>query len=134
MHSLTMLTRVCAAFLILLLNISLVLASPVQPSSSEGVLAKRTTPNFPSDIPSCGICAGNYSSISSCAAAVPVLQNFTMVRGRSVHIVATSTEIEYPRFYSIPAPSLMLSSARARIPSKPHILNVSIGMLVFPTE
>ena len=95
MHSLTMLTRACAAFLILLLNIPLVLASPVQPSSSEGVLAKRTTPNFPSDIPSCGICAGNYSSISSCAAAVPVLQNFTMVCGRPVHIAATSAEIEY---------------------------------------
>ena len=37
------------------------------------------TPKFPSDIPSCPICEENYSSISGCADAAPVLANFTMV-------------------------------------------------------
>ncbi|KZV69066.1 hypothetical protein PENSPDRAFT_753629 [Peniophora sp. CONT] len=79
MQSFAMFTRACTLLLVLLFNIYLVSASPALPSSSEEVLVKRTTPEFPDNIPSCGICAGNYSSISSCAAAVPVLQNFTTV-------------------------------------------------------
>lgn len=37
------------------------------------------TPEFPSNITSCPICEENYSSISSCAEAAPVLANFSMV-------------------------------------------------------
>ncbi|KAI0028484.1 hypothetical protein K488DRAFT_22229, partial [Vararia minispora EC-137] len=36
-------------------------------------------PSFPSDIPSCVTCQVNYGSISSCAAAAPLLANFTMI-------------------------------------------------------
>ncbi|EKM78428.1 hypothetical protein AGABI1DRAFT_114712 [Agaricus bisporus var. burnettii JB137-S8] len=39
----------------------------------------RTTPSFPDQPPSCPICAKDYPSISGCAEAAPVLQNFTNV-------------------------------------------------------
>lgn len=39
-----------------------------------------STPTFPSDIPSCNICAQNFQNIDSCAQAAPVLANFTQVR------------------------------------------------------
>ncbi|KAI5119264.1 hypothetical protein M0805_007267 [Coniferiporia weirii] len=37
------------------------------------------TPSFPSSPASCPICAQNYANINSCAAAAPVLANFTNV-------------------------------------------------------
>ncbi|VDB95412.1 unnamed protein product [Peniophora sp. CBMAI 1063] len=74
-----MLAHACTTIIVLLFNLVLVSASPLLPSSSKEVLVKRTTPDFPDDVPSCGICSQNYNSISSCAAAVPVLQNFTTV-------------------------------------------------------
>ncbi|EJD05006.1 uncharacterized protein FOMMEDRAFT_53440, partial [Fomitiporia mediterranea MF3/22] len=36
-------------------------------------------PSFPSDPPSCPICAQSYPSINSCAQAAPVLANVSMV-------------------------------------------------------
>ncbi|KAF8644035.1 hypothetical protein AX16_008751 [Volvariella volvacea WC 439] len=43
-------------------------------------MQRRTTePYFPDTPPSCPICAQDYGSINSCAAAVPVLQNFTNI-------------------------------------------------------
>ncbi|KZT21307.1 hypothetical protein NEOLEDRAFT_1139640 [Neolentinus lepideus HHB14362 ss-1] len=42
-------------------------------------LFSRTEPYFPSYPPSCPICAANYSQISSCAQAAPVLANFSMI-------------------------------------------------------
>ncbi|EPQ55926.1 hypothetical protein GLOTRDRAFT_76143 [Gloeophyllum trabeum ATCC 11539] len=42
-------------------------------------LFARTDPYFPADPTSCPICEAQYSQISSCAQAAPVLANFTMV-------------------------------------------------------
>ncbi|KIY67637.1 hypothetical protein CYLTODRAFT_315957, partial [Cylindrobasidium torrendii FP15055 ss-10] len=36
-------------------------------------------PYFPADIPSCPKCESDYGSIQHCAAAAPVLQNFSMI-------------------------------------------------------
>ncbi|KAF8521086.1 hypothetical protein BU17DRAFT_75502 [Hysterangium stoloniferum] len=42
-------------------------------------LVERTDPTFPASPPSCPICAQSYPSISSCAAASPVLANFSQI-------------------------------------------------------
>ncbi|TFK29127.1 hypothetical protein FA15DRAFT_664442 [Coprinopsis marcescibilis] len=53
-------------------------AFPLSGSVSRS-LQKRTDPFFPAEPASCPICAKDYSSISSCAEAAPVFENFTMV-------------------------------------------------------
>ena len=54
---------------------------------SQAGLVKRTDdePVFPEEPPSCPKCAENYWNINSCAAAAPVLQNFTMVSHSLAH-------------------------------------------------
>ncbi|KAI0691799.1 hypothetical protein BC835DRAFT_98775 [Cytidiella melzeri] len=52
-------------------------AYPYTPSRSP--FRTRQYPQFPEQPPSCPICAQNYSSISHCAQAAPVLANFTMI-------------------------------------------------------
>ncbi|RDB17753.1 hypothetical protein Hypma_001079 [Hypsizygus marmoreus] len=58
-------------------------ASPTIRSFGEESLAvrlqPRTEPFFPETPASCPICAQNYGSINSCAAAAPVLSNFTNI-------------------------------------------------------
>ncbi|TFK48201.1 hypothetical protein OE88DRAFT_556213 [Heliocybe sulcata] len=46
---------------------------------SVPLFARTEQPYFPSDPPSCPICEANYSQISSCAQAAPVLANFSMI-------------------------------------------------------
>ena len=48
---------------------------PIQARQDSGL----GTPSFPPDPPSCPKCAESFGSINSCAAAAPVLANFSMV-------------------------------------------------------
>ncbi|KAL0952622.1 hypothetical protein HGRIS_006872 [Hohenbuehelia grisea] len=59
-----------------LVFLSFVTASP-RPQLVD--LERRTYPEFPEEPPSCPICQRDYPSISSCAEASPVLQNFSMI-------------------------------------------------------
>ncbi|KAK0189431.1 hypothetical protein F5146DRAFT_982000 [Armillaria mellea] len=69
-------------FLMLFLGLVLVAEGspfPAGLSSRSQALVHRTTPYFPDSPASCPICAQNYSSIQNCAAAAPVLANFSMI-------------------------------------------------------
>jgi hypothetical protein len=73
------------SFLVLFLS-SLVIISSATPFTTPSftdhslVLQRRTTdPYFPPDPPSCPLCAADYPNIEHCAAACPVLANFSMV-------------------------------------------------------
>lgn len=52
-------------------------AYPYTPLNNK--LRARAEPIFPTQPPSCPICAQNYGSIDSCAQAAPVLANVSMV-------------------------------------------------------
>ncbi|GLB44514.1 hypothetical protein LshimejAT787_1701410 [Lyophyllum shimeji] len=74
--------RFWTAFLLLSALGHLVGASPAVVSSDGprlGLQRRTTPPFFPQTPASCPICAQNYDLINSCAAAAPVLANFTNV-------------------------------------------------------
>jgi len=72
--------RFWTAFLLLAVLNFLVGASPTVRCSDELLaLQRRTSPFFPETPASCPICAKNYDGINSCAAAAPVLANFTNI-------------------------------------------------------
>jgi hypothetical protein len=105
----------------------LVSATPVASEVSVAdVLLKRTDPSFPSDIPSCQICQSEYSGISSCAQAAPVLANFTMVRTSASNAPIYDAKGTL-RSSSIPVRSSTSSSARARTPSNRPTPNALTG-------
>ncbi|KAJ6463545.1 hypothetical protein C8R45DRAFT_1026124 [Mycena sanguinolenta] len=58
----------------------LALLAAASPYSDTALWRRNTTtPDFPSSPASCGLCAQNYSSISLCISAIPVVANFTTV-------------------------------------------------------
>jgi hypothetical protein len=79
------------SFLVLFLSALLIISSATPfttPSFTDHslVLQRQTAdPYFPPDPPSCPLCAADYPSIEHCAAACPVLANFSMVHDLLVH-------------------------------------------------
>ncbi|KAH9920834.1 WD40 repeat-like protein [Epithele typhae] len=76
--------QLLALFAALLPLILSVVSSPFPvatpfPGVSTQSVRRTDQPTFPSDNPSCPICEASYSSISSCAQAAPVLENFTLI-------------------------------------------------------
>ncbi|KAJ3526860.1 hypothetical protein NM688_g8208 [Phlebia brevispora] len=73
-------TLTAILFIVLALSsVSDAVPSSLGLSPSDSYLQRRTDPQFPAQPPSCPICAQNYSSISSCAQAAPVMANFSMI-------------------------------------------------------
>ncbi|KAF8181080.1 hypothetical protein BJ912DRAFT_854950, partial [Pholiota molesta] len=64
-------------FVVLFIFLSLQISA--SPTISSIDLERRTDPVFPPSPASCGICEQNYSNISSCAQAAPVLANISMI-------------------------------------------------------
>jgi hypothetical protein len=80
LHILTMFQFITFFTLLALLCLQITAFPALLPFRRESVdLSRRTDPVFPSSPPSCPICEQNYSSISSCAQAAPVLANFSMI-------------------------------------------------------
>ncbi|KAI0056649.1 hypothetical protein BV25DRAFT_1831970 [Artomyces pyxidatus] len=84
MMSRTLISTALFSLLLLILGSSVFAYPSLSQSSSESFLRVRqdagtAEPYFPATPASCPICEQNYPSISSCAAACPVLANFSLV-------------------------------------------------------
>jgi hypothetical protein len=137
----TMALRILAFFTMLFSLVNLYLyASPYRnanlPSTLDHSLSLRDGPVFPNDPPSCPICAGGYSNISSCAQAAPVLANFTMVRHTvtvlSFEVARCQRATIANRSSSTLGLSSMSLSVPVRILSNPCIPSASTGKCFGP--